>query len=731
MNKTLDPTATIEVFSKIANQMKDLNNFPILDKCPICFNYYSIKNITNYEVTIICDSKHEFKLPFDQYLECLKNNNKYYCGLCHKSSKNNMYYSKKTNQILCSNCLLKENGSQENKDQEFIEIDNIGKFCDVHQGKEFQYYCKECSTHFCELCKENHEKHNFIILKDYIKSMKEETTLINLCDKEEERIKTDNEKYIKVIRDLLRTYDDNIRQRLSLLAIKKHILKTYLYNKNNYHNISNLSIIQNYEVNNQTNVITEINNNSSSSPTSQMNYSELLYKSVKGKNNFSNGNSQNINKNTDKNDSSISNLKPRAGNDNNSLTDNNSIIDSQSYNNIIDFRQNYCNESNIIDENFNDGKYSLISLHTIKDIEKVTYVIKCNDNIILFACEPKDNNTPILFLYEINLHIACRKILTLKLCHKHEIKYITRYNKSHYAFLSCSDDAVVIFNMHVEDASYKVLFSFSTRTMPSNFLYKDINFYLCYSNNHDYFLTSGKSGIYFWEKEYQNKFYSQDMFKLYKFLDEYSDMEVSCFEELDDENVVIAAHNNDGKGYLKYSYIFSLNIKNRKISENFKKKYEREKDLVISTAPSAVKKYNEQYLFIALEEEEIAIFDFKKVCVIRNFQRQDKNFFGTIIKSQIIMKDYFIFYNILTNKIDKNDNQLKLSYIEYKISSKSTDVYDDVTFNIKYIKYFSFDACLNVMDFTRVAIKNPSKNVYSYLVFIGKNGNIVYLKPNN
>ena len=599
-------------------------------RCPSCFFYISIE-LNNNNILYYCENCGNKEMPLNEFNEIIKKNNIKSCNSCCKNNEiKEMLYSKKYQSFLCKKCFIELKDKNEINSEEYINVNELGKYCLKHKGKINQFFCTDCNIHICEECKRDHKSHDIKSIKTEVKYQKKIDEMNDMLIKEEKSLEEEKNIYEKLLSNMSKKFEKEIKNRTDILKLKKIIFDCFSTNYQNYsayQNIINVvddkkisetkidldsidKLINNISLNN------EINNNNSINNLEEENRSNSKYSSFsvikqskkKAINNLSlEDNKSNIYLNK----SNINNKRV--------CTLDKSIFGLATPVKLNSFgknkRQEYKNSINIINQemlnknvetipsnmSLNDNNSKENNQILTKLSNSIINMIYLEKNRILVSIFSQGNNLLLIQIKQEN-NINDNKPLSLDILeyyniHQKQINHIEMGDDEY--ILSCSDNKLVKFKIK----NNKIIYDFT------NFLENDNSYITCFSFEKQNILALNNQNINYYKK-HENGVYTKI------FLPKINGFRPFYMEKLSNNYILLIGQNdnlndsfsetNKDKIYLKF-----FQFKKNELIKCFEKEFmvnqkEKEKEKIFA------KEIFENYAIVSLPNNGFIILDYLK-----------------------------------------------------------------------------------------------------------------------
>lgn len=167
--------------------------------CPKCSNILSLDAIENEpeSIRLFCPScSYSDVTLMTNFLDYLKQNQNPKCENLSNHLRQEVpavEFCPQCSKWLCVQCLLMHNKLSKTH-KTFKGKICVESHCSHHKEKLYEFFCHQCKVHFCSLCIDNHEHHNYCELsetvnKDYMKIYNEKFTKAKELFKDNEKIK--------------------------------------------------------------------------------------------------------------------------------------------------------------------------------------------------------------------------------------------------------------------------------------------------------------------------------------------------------------------------------------------------------------------------------------------------------------------------------------------------------------------------------------------------------------
>ena len=343
------------------NHLKE--NLPEI-RCPYCFSYISITSNKkdNSKLILFCENCGQKEIELDEYNSIIQNSTIKSCNHCCKNIPiKELFYSSKYNNFICKKCYSEFMNNHSLNDSEYIYFPEIGKRCKIHKNLQNLFFCQKCEKHICAECMIKHpNSHKVIKISNEAIKKNNIDELKFIIQKEEKDIENELNFGKNLINSLMKSFDDNIKNRKNVLNLKKLLYQYFITNSNSYNTYKNIDMLFSKEINpdlfiNDAEVkdLEELLNNIEINPKENPNKDNKL-------NDINNNKDKNINNNKDNN---INNNKDKNINNNS-----NKIINNNKDNNINNNKKIITNSKN---------KYDIGHLSSIeKDRRRSKSIIK-------------------------------------------------------------------------------------------------------------------------------------------------------------------------------------------------------------------------------------------------------------------------------------------------------------------------------------------------------------------
>ena len=597
-------------------------------RCPSCFFYISIE-LNNNNILYYCENCGNKEMPLNEFNEIIKKNNIKSCNSCCKNNEiKEMLYSKKYQSFLCKKCFIELKDKNEINSEEYINVNELGKYCLKHKGKINQFFCTDCNIHICEECKKDHKSHDIKSIKTEVKYQKKIDEMNDMLIKEEKSLEEEKNIYEKLLSNMSKKFEKEIKNRTDILKLKKIIFDCFSTNYQNYsayQNIINVvddkkisetkidldsidKLINNISLNN------EINNNNSINNLEEENRSNSKYSSFsvikQSKKKAINNLSLEDNKsNIFLNKSNINNKRV--------CTLDKSIFGLATPVKLNSFgknkRQEYKNSINIINQemlnknvetipsnmSLNDNNSKENNQILTKLSNSIINMIYLEKNRILVSIFSQGNNLLLIQIKQDN-NINDNKPLSLDILeyyniHQKQINHIEMGDDEY--ILSCSDNKLVKFKIK----NNKIIYDFT------NFLENDNSYITCFSFEKQNILALNNQNINYYKK-HENGVYTKI------FLPKINGFRPFYMEKLSNNYILLIGQNdsmndsfsetNKDKIYLKF-----FQFKKNELIKCFEKEFmvnQKEKEKIFA------KEIFENYAIVSLPSNGFIILDYLK-----------------------------------------------------------------------------------------------------------------------
>ena len=215
----------METNPKLDNDNFNPNDIPRCGSCNL-IPLFDLKNENDIPIIIHeCQNGHKGKFNLSEY-EQIRGKNSIFNKKCNDCQKENSFFCFKCNVFICKDCCQKHGDG--NKHMLFPTV-KFDSFCDKHSNS-FSSYCLNCKNNLCCFCVNEHYNHNIINfseinftdekIKELIDKLNELKNSIikldeikNIIIKEIDKLKENNNKEIKFIFDLFKTFEFEMKNK--------------------------------------------------------------------------------------------------------------------------------------------------------------------------------------------------------------------------------------------------------------------------------------------------------------------------------------------------------------------------------------------------------------------------------------------------------------------------------------------------------------------------------------
>ena len=204
--------------------------------CPVCGEAAQMKlKYKKFEI-YECKYKHKIdELTFDEFEKTqLIDTSKIICQECKSNNKydaykHQFYYCFNCNTHLCPLCKYSHN---KDKNHKIVEYEQMFFYYNKH-NKPYNFYCNTCQENICESCESSHYNHEMIKHPKIARDKADYTSRLNIFN---ENI-SDFGKIIKDIKDFLDKIEENLKR---IYEFNNNIIKHYDPKITNYQFLNNL-----------------------------------------------------------------------------------------------------------------------------------------------------------------------------------------------------------------------------------------------------------------------------------------------------------------------------------------------------------------------------------------------------------------------------------------------------------------------------------------------------------
>ena len=197
--------------------------------CPYCFYSISIteKKDDNSKLIIHCENCGQKEISFEKFLSLMNKNSIKSCNSCCKNYYiKELYYSIKSKQFLCKQCISLLSKDAIISEKEYINFKMVGKYCTIHNNSN-SFFCLVCQKHICSECKVKHISHTILNLFEEIKIKKNIEEMHSNIKKEEEEIKKLEKLCDIEINSIARQIGDMYKRRKEIKSFNKMLYQYF------------------------------------------------------------------------------------------------------------------------------------------------------------------------------------------------------------------------------------------------------------------------------------------------------------------------------------------------------------------------------------------------------------------------------------------------------------------------------------------------------------------------
>ena len=232
------------------NHLKE--NLPEI-RCPYCFSYISITSNKkdSSKLILFCENCGQKEIELDEYNSIIQNSTIKSCNHCCKNIPiKELFYSSKYNNFICKKCYSEFMNNHSLNDSEYIYFPEIGKRCKIHKNLQNLFFCQKCEKHICAECMIKHpNSHKVIKISNEAIKKNNIDELKFIIQKEEKDIENELNFGKNLINSLMKSFDDNIKNRKNVLNLKKLLYQYFITNSNSYNTYKNIDMLFSKEIN--------------------------------------------------------------------------------------------------------------------------------------------------------------------------------------------------------------------------------------------------------------------------------------------------------------------------------------------------------------------------------------------------------------------------------------------------------------------------------------------------
>lgn len=708
-------------------------------RCPYCFSYISLE-LNNNNLITYCENCGKNEILMDDFISIINKNNIKSCNSCCKNIEiKDMLYSHNNKSFLCKKCFVELKEKNEIIEDEYINVNEIGRKCLKHKGAINNFFCLKCNVHICNECKKEHKSHEIKNIKEEAKYQKKIDEMTDILNKEEKYLEEEKILYEKLLTNMSKKFEKSIKNKTDILKLKQIIFDSFVTNNQSFTSYQNISIINdekkigdfdidldnidkiinNISLNNDNNNISEEENKSNNKNIRNSSYSVIKLSKKKI---YSNPTGLEDNK---------PNLYPTI-NSNNKLDDKSKkiytldksvfgLVSPEKINYIKNRKIEYKNSINMINQeilnksfdfnnyNFNNNKEnnSKENFHILNKLSNsIINILYLGDNKMLATIFAQENN---LILIEIKKEKTINKEQSISLeilmnynIHTKPINHIEMGEDG--SILSCSDNELIKFKL--ENGVIKILFV-------DNISSESKSFITCFSLfSENILVLASPYTMNYYKKINQDK-YSKI------FLPKIDGFKYNYMEKLTDNHIILVGQKIANVNH-NIAYLIFVEVDKNTIKKGFEKEVNVKENEKI-----CIKKIFENYVIISLPREGFIIFDYLKNKILYKYTCE----YIIAMKIEIFNKNFIYCYTVETKdnegKIVEEMN-LKKYLIQKIIKRKKFD------FSVEEKSKISLCPKNQINDIILInlnkdnLINNCSENDKKLVLLGDNNGNILY-----
>ena len=180
----------------------------------------------------------------DDFISIINKNNIKSCNSCCKNIEiKDMLYSHNNKSFLCKKCFMELKEKNEIIEDEYINVNEIGRKCLKHKGAINNFFCLKCNVHICNECKKEHKSHEIKNIKEEAKYQKKIDEMTDILNKEEKYLEEEKILYEKLLTNMSKKFEKSIKNKTDILKLKQIIFDSFVTNNQSFTSYQNISII--------------------------------------------------------------------------------------------------------------------------------------------------------------------------------------------------------------------------------------------------------------------------------------------------------------------------------------------------------------------------------------------------------------------------------------------------------------------------------------------------------
>ena len=213
-------------------------------RCPYCFSYISLE-LNNNNLITYCENCGKNEILMDDFISIINKNNIKSCNSCCKNIEiKDMLYSHNNKSFLCKKCFMELKEKNEIIEDEYINVNEIGRKCLKHKGAINNFFCLKCNVHICNECKKEHKSHEIKNIKEEAKYQKKIDEMTDILNKEEKYLEEEKILYEKLLTNMSKKFEKSIKNKTDILKLKQIIFDSFVTNNQSFTSYQNISIIK-------------------------------------------------------------------------------------------------------------------------------------------------------------------------------------------------------------------------------------------------------------------------------------------------------------------------------------------------------------------------------------------------------------------------------------------------------------------------------------------------------